>query len=356
MLISDLSLCVPDPELNLVTLEIEDGRLKYGAFVGLAYLALYVAFILGHTPVAKPVEHEVRILRYTEAKSYRNDNASAYRGWLFIPVLWVNVLVVCLYIVNTIGIIYTQGWSGTPVVVRILICVCFAPFVMGLLDGFLRCDLRCFWGMCYSAPFALPLMLWFNVWLPAYTTTRLSDLTWGNRDTASLDESMKALERARNGRRVAKTLILFNSSIALGVILIMQKYASAFPIFVVSYTVVLSFTYVISFFDLVMRFLSCTHLDPSDDEPVIVEEDETDSDELCGGCGGCGDDEMDGGSDGYIEMDDGVVKLQEPVQANDIVDEYVNMAEQQTHESSPAALELQNPVEADKAVVEGETK
>ena len=103
---------VTDPALNLVSLEIEEGRLIYGASVALAYLLLFIAFIVGHTPVATPVKHEVPILRYTEAKEYRSDNASAYRGWLFMPVLWVNVLVVCLYIVNTIGIIYTLVKTG----------------------------------------------------------------------------------------------------------------------------------------------------------------------------------------------------------------------------------------------------
>lgn len=296
---------ITDPALNLVSLEIEEGRLIYGASVALAYLSLFIAFIVGHTPVATPVAHEVPILRYTEAKEYRSDNASAYRGWLFIPVLWVNVLVVCLYIVNTIGIIYTQGWSGTPILVRILVCICFSPFVMGILDGLLRCDLRCFWGMCYSAPFALPLMIWFNVWIPAYTTTRLSDLTWGNRETASLDGSKKALERARNGRRVAWVLILFNSGVAFGVILLMQSFSRTFPIFVISYTAVLSFTYVISFVDLAARFFSCAHLDPWDDEPMLIEE----GDQPCA-CF-CGDDneETDGSSDGYVEMDNGVVVM-----------------------------------------------
>ena len=320
-----------DPELNLVSLEIKDERLKYGITVAVAYLFLYVAFIVGHTPHAKPVQHDVQILRYTEPKAYRSDKASAYRGWLFIPVLWVNFLVVCLYIANTIGILYTQGWNGTPIVVRILICICFTPFVMGLLDGFLRCDLRCLWGMIYSAPFALPLMIWFTIWLPAYATTRLSDLTWGNRETQGLDESKKALKRARDGRRVAWFLILCNTSIALAVILLMQWYGSTFPIFVITYTMILSFTYVISFLDMAIWFISCAHMDPTtSDDPIIIEEDDgiLDGDELC-----CGGGDTDGSNDSdvsdvYVEMDDAVLQTEEKQSCGGTSD-YVNMGKEE---------------------------
>ena len=95
-----------------MSLEIEEQRLKYGIVVGLAYLGMYIAFVVGHTPKAKPVyNNEVEILRYTEPTAWRNEKSSAYRGWLMYPVLFVNFLVVCLFIINTIGILYTQGWS-----------------------------------------------------------------------------------------------------------------------------------------------------------------------------------------------------------------------------------------------------
>ena len=315
---------------------------------------MYVAFVVGHTPKAKPVHNnEVEILRYTEPTAWRNEKSSAYRGWLMYPVLFVNFLVVCLFIINTIGILYTQGWSGTPVIVRLLICICFTPFILGILDGFLRCDLRCLFGMCYSAPFALPLMIWFTIWLPAYATTRLSDLTWGNRDIQSIDESKKALERARNGRRVAWVLILCNTTVALVVILLMQKFGATFPMFVISYTMILSFTYVISFFDMAVRFFSCAHLDPSDEEPEIG--DEADADDTVGLCG-CGEEYgTDGSSDGYVEMNDDAAKSKsvkfegtveentgDPVNMVEVTPEemvaksggYLNMAEKQKETTS----------------------
>ena len=291
---------------------------------------MYVAFVVGHTPKAKPVHNnEVEILRYTEPTAWRNEKSSAYRGWLMYPVLFVNFLVVCLFIINTIGILYTQGWSGTPVIVRLLICICFTPFILGILDGFLRCDLRCLFGMCYSAPFALPLMIWFTIWLPAYATTRLSDLTWGNRDIQSIDESKKALERARNGRRVAWVLILCNTTVALVVILLMQKFGATFPMFVISYTMILSFTYVISFFDMAVRFFSCAHLDPSDEEPEIG--DANDADDTVG-LWGCGEEDCgtDGSSDGYVEMNDDAAKSKSvnfEGTVKECASEHVNMVE-----------------------------
>jgi hypothetical protein len=67
---------------------------------------------------------------------------------------------------------------------------------MGVFEGAMHCDFRCLFGMISSAPAALCLMIWFTVWLPAYATTRLSDLTWGNRERHNkLDESEKALMR-----------------------------------------------------------------------------------------------------------------------------------------------------------------
>lgn len=184
------------PEVSLTALEIEEGRLKYGLALGGAYLLLYIVYILGHIPHAKPVTKGIQITRYTEPTAYAGDKRSAYRGWIFTPVLWANFLVMVLFAVNVTGMLVTQGWDDTPLMVRVLISICFAPFAMGILEGLMHCDFRCLFGMIYSAPAAMALMIWFTVWLPAYSTTRLSDLTWGNRErVSSLDESEKALNR-----------------------------------------------------------------------------------------------------------------------------------------------------------------
>jgi hypothetical protein len=184
------------PEVSLTALEIDMGRLKYGLVLGGPYLLLYIVYILGHIPHAKPITKGIQITRYTEPTAYTGDKQSAYREWIFTPVLWANFFVMFLFIVNVTGMLITQGWFGTSLMIRVLICICFAPFGMGILEGLMHCDFRCLVGMIYSAPVAMTLMIWFTVWLPAYATTRLSDLTWGNRErVSSLDESEKALNR-----------------------------------------------------------------------------------------------------------------------------------------------------------------
>lgn len=271
-----------DPEVSLMELEIKQHRLGWGLLTGGVYLGLYIAYILGHVPVAKPVTKGITITRYTEPTAYASDKQSSYRSWLFVPVLWINFVVIVLFCLNVFGIIATRGWAETPIVVQILICICFAPFVMGVLEGFMYRDFRCLFGMVYSAPWAMALMVWFTIWLPAYATTRLSDLTWGNRErVSSLDESEKALARARNGRRVGWLLIYSTVGISLAVILLMQVNEYVFPAYVLGYTLILSSTYLFSFFDMLLRIFTCSTCD--NDDPFL-EEFEDDENPLAG-CG-----------------------------------------------------------------------
>ena len=264
-----------DPNISLVEVESEPGRLLDGLLFGGMYLVLYISFVIGHTPRAKPMQDEVSIVRYTEPSRYKNDTMIAYSGRLLQPVLLLNFVVVDLYILNVIGIVYTLGWEGTPVAVRILIAFCFLPFAAGLLDGMARRNFSGLWGMIVSAPFALPLMLWFTIWLPAYATTRLSDLTWGNRERDSLDASEKALQREENGAKVARFLIGFNTTVAILVIILMQFYGSTFPIFVVTYTLVLSATYMISFLEIFCRAFSSLGSSSRGSSSAKDEEEET---------------------------------------------------------------------------------
>lgn len=224
---------------------------------GATYFLLYVVFVLGHTPRAVPVETDVAIIRYTEATKYRSDRKSAYRPAIMTASVIANFIITILFIVNAIGIFVTQGWDGTPLIVKILVFICFVPYALALLYGFIRCDMRSFFQMCFSAPFALPMLVWFTVWLPAYATTRASDLTWGNRESSGYDESKKALNRAKRGYIVAAILILSNLLVSLFVIWRMRAHGQAFPIFVFFYTVALSVTYIFSAGDLVYRFFSC---------------------------------------------------------------------------------------------------
>jgi hypothetical protein len=128
---------------------------------------------------AKPSKSQTSaIVRYTEPTAYCSDSRSAFRWSLFYPSIVINVVVMLLLVANATGIVSTLGWSGTPVCVRILIGIWFVPFGLGLLDAIVRRDVRILWGMLISAPAAMPMMVWFSVFLPAYATTRLSDCTF----------------------------------------------------------------------------------------------------------------------------------------------------------------------------------
>ncbi|CAB9497710.1 Chitin synthase [Seminavis robusta] len=245
-----------DPTISLAEVEVQPGRLRDGIAFGLAYWLLYVLFILGHTPRAKPINDEIGIVRYTEPTRWKNDSGSAYRPILFHLVLWVNLIVTLLYVVNAIGMMVILGWE-TPLAVQMLIAFCFLPFAAGLLDGIAKCNFSGLWAMILSAPFALPLMITHTIWLPAYATTRLSDLSWGNRSRKSLDETENALKREAAGRKVSQILVGFNSAVALLMIILMQFYGNAFPVYVVSYTIVLSLTYAVSFIEIFCRALGC---------------------------------------------------------------------------------------------------
>ena len=286
------------PEVSLTALEIEEHRLPYGLALGGGYLLMYITYIMSHCPHAKPVTKGIQITRYTEPTAYASDSKSAYRAWIFTPVLWVNFIVMVLFAVNVFGMVITQGWDGTPLMVRILISICFAPFVMGVFEGLMHCDFRCLFGMITSAPAALCMMIWFTVWLPAYATTRLSDLTWGNRERINnLDESEKALTRARNGRRVAILLCVSCTFISAATIMLMQISDLTFPIYVMSYTAILSSTYIFSLLDLMWRLLTPYHC--SEEDPIIQEYGNDEEEMACGACVGCGD---EGNIEDYIDI------------------------------------------------------
>ena len=260
-------------------------------------------FVIGHAPQAKPVRNDEKksIVGLTEPTAWRIDRKSAYRGWLFPTTVWVNFLIVCLFIVNTIGVICTAGWGSTSAVVRILICLCFAPLIMGAFDALARSDARCLWGLIVSAPAALPLMTWYTIWLPIYETTRLSDLTWGNQEGIGLEESSRAINRAKDGRRVAQLLIGFNIVVSVTVIFLMQHFEQAFPLFAFIFLSILSITFVIALADLIYRFLTCQYwLNSTYVDPVI---DEAEGDP--GFCHSCQED--------YVEEGDGIMQLKERI-------------------------------------------
>lgn len=98
-----------------------------------------------------------------------------------------------------------------------------------------------------------------------------------------IDESKKALKRARDGQVVAWFLICFNLAVAVGVIAAMQVYGNAFPIFVIFYTAVLSSTFLLSFFDWIYRFCTCIQCYGSTSEDPLVVETNDDDKEVTSG-------------------------------------------------------------------------
>lgn len=161
-----------DPTIAIPDLEEEPIRLWCSAAMGGLYTLLYVWFIVAHTPRAVPVATDTTIVRYTEATTYRSDKSSAFNPFVMGLSVLVNVFVVFLFIANAGGIVYTLGWTETPLVVKVLIAMCLVPFAMGFLDGIIRRDFRSFFQMTFSSIAALPMMVWFTVWLPAYATSK----------------------------------------------------------------------------------------------------------------------------------------------------------------------------------------
>ena len=84
-----------DPTISLNEVELTPINLFAGVLFGSLYTGLYILFVVGHTPKAKLVQDEISIVRYTEPTRYKNDAASAYRSWLFQPVIISFYVLAC---------------------------------------------------------------------------------------------------------------------------------------------------------------------------------------------------------------------------------------------------------------------
>jgi hypothetical protein len=91
---------------------------------------------------------------------------------------------------------------------------------------------------------------------------------------------------------VAILLCLSTIAISAFTIIMMQFFDNTFPIYVMSYTMILSSTYVFSFFDLIWRLLTPYHC--SEDDPVIQEYGD---DEEGYGCGCVGEE-----TEAYVDI------------------------------------------------------
>jgi hypothetical protein len=141
-------------------------------------------------------------------------------------------------------------------------------------------------------------------------------VTWGNRKGKGIDESKTAVRRAKHGQSVAMLLISVNSGVAALVIFLMQFYGATFPIFVMTYTLVLSATFALSFLDLTYRFFTCQHCfnSTSNDEVIADDDDGTDS-TLFACVPACGADDSGDLSDDKAEVCDVVSDTDESTAA-----------------------------------------
>ena len=228
-----------DPEHEFDALDTT--RDRAAIIIGGTYYILFCLFVIFHTPRAVAIKDN-SILRYTEAKKFRSDKSSVYHAALMHLSIIVNAIVFLIFCFNTVGILYISGWEGSPTPVKIMVILAVGPFAFAFFESVSRCNLKGFISLLVSAPFALPLMPWFTVWLPIYATTRLPDLTWGNRDSAGSDHSEKAERRAKIGRMVATLLVIGNTLVATIITLNFQM----FVIVMIGYTFVLSSTFLLS--------------------------------------------------------------------------------------------------------------
>ena len=206
---------------NFESSDVSPGIRSMAGLATAAYLCVYAIFMIGHTPRAVPIKEGVRKGRW------RSDKSSAYRPWLFALAFFANALSVTLLVLMG-GIIFAQvGWAATPLAFRLVVMFSVVPYCIALLDGLTNSRIpnaTSLMTLLWATPCYLLASITFSVWLPAYTTARISDLSWGNRDNGDDDHqsSEVAKDRAKVGRFMTTTLILSNA-IATGSFIALQS-------------------------------------------------------------------------------------------------------------------------------------
>lgn len=219
------------------------------------YLGTYAIFVIGHTPRAVPVN------KNNPQGKWRPDKRSAYRPRLFAMGFVVNMLVVLFFLAMSVMVVLKVELDDIPLIIKAMVSLPLIPYLLVFMDCIVNNpypDLTSFWNVIKSTPHYFLSSLWFSIWLPAYATARISDLSWGNRDTIdgqSGDDSVVAKHRERIGRRTAIVLICSNAATALLGIASMY----AMPVFLQTLLVLtigfVSILYVMPLGDMTQRIL-----------------------------------------------------------------------------------------------------
>lgn len=279
----------------------EPARQWIGASSSVLYLLLYAIFMFAHVPRAvlvkdgndsldiideRDLSTVASALHYynssTESKEdsdhnsgtstlcnkkdaraqekYRSDRGSAYRPLLFRASMVVNVVVMFLLVAYWI-ILATQTWTVLPASSQAIVVFLPASLIMPIIVTILRFlttmdvkrDLQSIVILIQSAPFALPLATWFYVWFPAYAAARVSDFTWGNRNTNIGSSSDVAIKNASMGRRVAMCLVISNVGAATYVIAFLPLAPGMVDKFAYATIALISVQWTISIVDILFR-------------------------------------------------------------------------------------------------------
>jgi hypothetical protein len=233
--------------------DVTQGVRSMAVLVTLAYLIIYALFMIGHTPRAVPIKEGALKGRW------RSDKSSAYRPWLFALGFLANAISVTLLLLMG-GIIFAHvGWVATPLAFRLVVLFSVVPYGIALMDGLInsRCpNVTSLFTLLWATPCYLLASIWFSVWLPAYTTARISDLSWGNRDNGGDDQSSEvAKHRANVGKMMTTTLILSNV-LATGAALALQSVVTgALQVVLLTCIGVMSIHFGVAGVDISIRFL-----------------------------------------------------------------------------------------------------
>jgi len=110
--------------------------------------------------------------------------------------------------------------------------------------------------LLWATPCFLFASSWFFVWLPAYATARISDLSWGNRDNGSDKQDSKvAKHRAKVGKMVIAALVSSNFAVFGISICLLHQVPGSLHAMVFFSIGISSLTYIVAFIDMLIRLV-----------------------------------------------------------------------------------------------------
>ena len=119
------------------------------------------------------------------------------------------------------------------------------------------------------------MIVFSKIWLPSYATSRASDLTgrYEKPDTRNLD---KYLKRTKDGRRLAKLIVVSNLGFSVATITMMFAWRDVFPMCTLVFSSIFALSWAIALFDLSYRFLTCHYCFNSVADDDLIADDEHD--------------------------------------------------------------------------------